>query len=136
LLLYTDINSLVDYYIRQGGRGEYQDVFGPVYVGRSYVQRVHSIGSILASLFRGVKLLALVCVKGVRIRHPETKIKVVVADRLAESAQRQVAKLKGSRRKRKAKTSSPSPSQKKGKARVEKKPSTKKKKIIRGDLFS
>jgi hypothetical protein len=127
------MDSLVEYYLHQGGGGggsEYQDdLFGPVYVGSSYLQRGLGIGSLLAGIFRTLKSLTIrgdralgrealdmgaQILADIKIKQPETKIKDIVADRLVESAQRLVIKLKGSGgRKRKRETSKPPSSKKK-----------------------
>jgi hypothetical protein len=58
-----DMDSLVDYYIHQGGVGgsseHLDDLFGHVFVGSPNVQRGHGIGSFLAGLFRSLKPLAI-----------------------------------------------------------------------------
>ena len=96
------MGSLAEYYIRQGGRID--DEIGPVYVSSPYVQRGHGIGSFLAGLFRMVKPIAI---RGARAlgrealhagaqiltdidekKTPDTRVKDIVAKRLAESAQR------------------------------------------------
>jgi hypothetical protein len=79
-----------------------------VYIGSPYVQRGHDIGSFLPSLFRAVKPIAI---RGARAlgrealntkaqilpdignKEPKTKVNIV-ADPLAESEQKLVAKLK------------------------------------------
>jgi hypothetical protein len=139
------MDSLTDYYIHQGGGGgsEHQDeLFGPVYVGSPYVQRGHGIGSFLARLFRAFKPLAIRCAKAlgrealnkgaqiltdIRYKQPETTVKDIVADRLTESAQRLVTKLKGGSRKRKRET--PNTPEKKT-------PPNKRGESIKEDIFS
>jgi hypothetical protein len=100
-----------------------------LYVGSPYVQRGYGIGSFHASVFRSLKHLAI---RGARAlgrealktgaqiladignKQSETKVKDVVADRLADSEQTLVTKLKGGGgRKRKRDTSNPPPLKKK-----------------------
>jgi hypothetical protein len=120
-----DMDSLADYYIHQGGGGgsseQLDDLFGPMYVGSPYVQRGHGIGSFLAGLFRSLKPWAAKhSVREHRFsrilgtNNPRRKVKDIVADRLAESAQRLVTKLRGGGGlKRKRKTSNTPPLKKK-----------------------
>jgi hypothetical protein len=151
---HTDIDSVADYYIHQGGGGsEYQaDLFGPVYVGSPYLQRGHGIGSFLAGLLRAMKPLALrgaraFCSEALKTgsqiladignKQPDRKVKEIVADRLSNSAHRLVAKLEGGGRKRKRETSILPIRNKKRKEGTNKSPSNKRRKnSINRDIFS
>ena len=138
------MGSLAEYYIRQGGRTD--DEIGPVYVSSPYVQRGHGIGSFLAGLFRMVKPVAI---RGARAlgrealhtgaqiltdigdKTPETRVKDIVAKRLAESAQR-LLKGRGVRKKRKrAAAAGDDASAKNKKRRTAKSPP-----VIKRDLLS
>jgi hypothetical protein len=141
------MDSLADFYIHQGGGGgsERQDeLFGPVYVGSPYVQRGHGIFSFLAGIFRALKPLAIRGAKAlgrealstgaqiltdIRNKQPEMTVKDIVADRLTNSAQRLVTKLKGGSRKRKRET--PNTPRNKKKASPKKRGES-----IKGDIFS
>jgi hypothetical protein len=140
------MDSLADYYIHQGGGGgsEYQDEsFGSVYVGSPYVQRGHGFGIFHAGVFRALRPLAIRFPKtlghealntlaqiltDIRTKQPQTTVKDIVTDRLAESAQRLVTKLKEGDRRRKRETSIP--------PRNKKKPHKKRRESIKGNIFS
>jgi hypothetical protein len=53
------MNPLVQYYLRQAGRGSGRDPngIGPIYTSPLYLQRGHGIGSFLGGLFRSVRPL-------------------------------------------------------------------------------
>jgi len=86
-----------------------EDLFGLAYVGILYVQRGHGIGSYLTSLFRAVKPLAIRSALALGRESLKTKAQIpphignkeletkvnIMADLLAESAQRLVARLQG-----------------------------------------
>jgi hypothetical protein len=91
------------------------------------VQGGHVIGSFIAGLFSALKPLAIwdaqaigrealntgaQIITDIRTKQPQTTVKDVVSERLTESAQRLVTKLKGGSRKRKSETSN-TPRQKK-----------------------
>ena len=139
------MGSLAEYYIRQGGRID--DEIGPVYVSSPYVQRGHGIGSFLAGLFRIVKPVAI---RGARAlgrealhagaqiltdigeKTPDTRVKDIVAKRLAESAQRLLLKGRGVRKKRKrAAAAGDDASAKNKKRKTAKRPP-----VIKRDIFS
>ena len=98
-----------------------------MYVGSPYVPRGHGNGSFLTGIFRSLKALtirgtrALGCeafstgaqiLTGYGNKQPETKMKDIVADRLTESAQRLVTKLRGGgglKRNRKTSNTPPPP---------------------------
>ena len=138
------MGSLAEYYIRQGGRID--DYIGPVYVGSPFVQRGHGIGSFLAGLFRMVKPVAI---RGARAlgrealhtgsqiltdigdKTPETRVKDIVAKRLAESAKR-LLKGRGVRKKRKRAAAAGDDASAKNKKRI----TAKSPPVIKRDLLS
>ena len=137
------MGSLAEYYIRQGGRID--DEIGPVYVSSPYVQRGHGIGSFLAGLFCMVKPIAIrgarslgreSLLAGAQIltdideKTPDTRVKDIVAKRLAESAQR-LLRLKGRGKRKRAAAADNDASAKKKKRKTAKRPP-----VIKRDIFS
>jgi hypothetical protein len=107
------MDPLKAYYIRQGGGGRLDDIVGPVYIGSCYlVQRGSGIGigSFLSSLFRIVKTVlasgpgAVVrktlraganIISNIANKSSDTQVKDTISNRVKESTQSVVDKLKG-----------------------------------------
>jgi hypothetical protein len=120
------MNPLVQYYLRQAGRGSRRDPggIGPVYDSPLYLQRGHGIGSFLGGLFgsirplvwSGDKSLGKATVKalgqetlrtGGRIlsdiadKTPDISTSDIISKHVTASTQNLISKLRGQGRKRK-----------------------------------
>ena len=134
------MGSLAEYYIRQGGRID--DYIGPVYVGSPFVQRGHGIGSFLAGLFRMVKPVAIGCARGltrgaqilpdIGEKSPDTRVKDIVAKRLADRPATPTQRPRGTKKRKKAPTAAT------GEDVIAKKKrkTTKRPPVIKRDIFS
>ena len=130
-------DTLVQYYLRQAGRGSANGI-GPIYLVPPFTQRGHGIGTFLSKLFRLVRPMPWSGVKAVRretlrtggkiltdIADTDVKRRHIIAKHVGEPAQNLIQKLRGRVRKRAA------PKSQRGKP-----PKKKKVKITKRDIFS
>ena len=110
------MDPLTAYYINQAGEG-LGDLIGPFYRGSFHVQQGHGIGSFLSGLFRMVRPILLSGAKAVGretlaaganilsdIAAQKSNPKQIIANRVTESTNRLVSKLRGRGRKRRSTT--------------------------------
>jgi hypothetical protein len=135
------MNPLVQYYLRQGGRGGGGDI-GPIYHIPPFVQRGHGIGSFLSGLWRSIRPLLWSGAKNigketlrtggkiltdiVENQSPDVTTRDIISKNLSESTQNLIGKLRGRGRKRKRTT---------GKSKTKKRKPQNAKRIKR-DIFS
>jgi hypothetical protein len=136
------MNPLVQYYLKQGGRGGGGDI-GPIYHITPFVQRGHGIGSFLSGVWRSIRPLLWSSAKSigketlrtggkiltdiVENQSPDVSTHDIITKNLSESTQNLIGKLRGRGRKRRRTTR---------KARASKTKQKKNAKRIKRDIFS
>jgi hypothetical protein len=114
------MNPLVQYYLRQGGRGVGDGDIGPIYHIPPFVQREHGIGSFLSGLWRSIGPLLWSGAKSigketlrtggkiltdiVENQSPDVSTHDIISKNLSESTQNLISNLRGRGRKRKRTT--------------------------------